>query len=103
MFAPLALLGLLVNYNKFEFQNPYQLRIEDYANETVLRRAADGMSTTFKDMRTAYLDIQEDAQEGWDLNSTLSWVGLGRLTKARPKSQQSALGEEDTKVAFATQ
>ena len=100
MFAPTALLGLLANYNKFEFQNPYQLRIEDYANDDVLRKIGEGMSHAFSDVRNAYLEIQEDIPEGWDMNSTLSWVGLGRLTNA-PKSQQSNLSEDDMRLAFA--
>lgn len=91
-----------MNYNKFEFQNPYQLRIEDYANDGVLRRTGDGMSHTFIDIRDAYLEIQEDAPDGWDLSSTLTWVGLGRLTN-HTKPQQAQLSEDDIKVAFAAQ
>ena len=102
MFAPCALIGLLVNYNKFEFQNPYQLRIEDYANDDVLRHVGEGMGYTFDEARDAYTEIQEDIPKGWDFSSTLTWVGLGRW-KQRPKAQPAILSEEDAKLAFATQ
>src|ERR1700744_3923321 len=35
---PFALLSLLVNYNKFEFQNPYQTRLNDFVNEGIMRK-----------------------------------------------------------------
>ena len=37
MLPALYLLGLLTNYNKFEFQNPYRLRLDDFVNDTIIK------------------------------------------------------------------
>ncbi|KAL9093402.1 MAG: hypothetical protein Q9159_000256 [Coniocarpon cinnabarinum] len=103
VFAPGALLTLLANYNKFEFRNPYQIHIEEYTNEAVLRKAGEGMSSACNSARNAYVDIQDDIPEGWDLNGTLSWVGLGRFTKKGSSAQHPALNEDDLKVALTMQ
>ncbi|KAK6845301.1 membrane protein [Apiospora arundinis] len=38
VLEPFMLLGLLANYNKFEFQNPYQLRLNDFVNEAAIQK-----------------------------------------------------------------
>lgn len=100
LFAPCALLGLLVNYNKFEFQNPYQLRLEDFVDDGVIRKLSIGMSSTFLEMRDDYLEVQEDLPEGWDISSTLTYFGLSRITPGS-KSSPGTLSAEEARTAFA--
>ncbi len=61
---PFTLLGLLANYNKFEFQNPYQLRLNDFVNETAIRKIVRCVGQTCKDLRGQYIDILEDLLRG---------------------------------------
>lgn len=101
LFAPCALLGLLVNYNKFEFQNPYQLRLEDFVNDTVLRKVGIAMSHTVQEIRDDYLGVQDDLPEGWDISSTLTYMGLGRITNGG-KTAPGSLSAEEARKAYAS-
>ncbi|KAI0401161.1 hypothetical protein F4802DRAFT_609575 [Xylaria palmicola] len=88
VLEPFTLLGLLANYNKFEFQNPYQLRLNDFVNEATIKKIVRCIGQTCKNLRGQYLDILEDLPEGWSLSHTLSMMGLGKITpgsKANPK------------------
>ena len=83
----LYLLGLLSNYNKFEFQNPYRLRLEDFVNDTIIQDMVACIGTTCKTLRDAYVAVQDDMPEAWSLGSTLSYIGLGALApNSRPAS-----------------
>lgn len=59
----LSLLGLLANYNKFESQNIYQSRMEDFINEEVMLKLVDGFANTCGDIRDAYVAVQDEEAE----------------------------------------
>lgn len=88
VLEPFTLLGLLANYNKFEFQNPYQLRLNDFVNEAAIQKIIHCVGQTCRNLRNRYVDIQEDLPEGWTLASTLSMLKLGSIApgaRAAPK------------------
>jgi hypothetical protein len=91
-----TLLGLLANYNKFEFQNPYQMRLADFVNEAAIARIVRCIGSACRDLRTAYTDIQDDLPEGWSLSSALGMLGLGKREK-----KKGVWDEETAKAMFA--
>ena len=98
-FEPFLLLGLLANYNKFEYRNPYRLRLEDFVNEAITHRIVYGFSKACAESRDRYTAIQEDLPEGWNLSAALTYIGLGMLApvKVRPATASS----EDSKEQLA--
>ncbi|KAI2790530.1 hypothetical protein POX_d06047 [Penicillium oxalicum] len=95
IFDPFLLLGLLANYNKFEFQNPYQLRLDDFVNESSIQKIVKGVGTACGDLRNGYVAIQDDIPEGWTLSNTLGLLGLraftpGAKSKANPPTAEEA-------------
>jgi len=100
VFGAFALLGLLVNYNKFEFQNPYQLRLQDFVNEAVIVKVVNDIGNALVLARNKYIAAQDDQLQGWNINSTLSYLGLGVLAPIAPKTS-STMSEEEAKMAFA--
>ncbi|KAL7892650.1 DUF1741 domain-containing protein [Trichoderma sp. SZMC 28014] len=84
---PFTLLGILANYNKFEFQNPYQLRLNDFVNEAVIQKVVRCIGNACQTLRSDYVDIQEDLPEGWTLSSTLNMIGLGVISPG-PKPEK---------------
>lgn len=98
-FEPLLLLGLLANYNKFEFQNPYQNRLEDFIDETTIQSLVRGISHASGVARDSYLAVFDDMPESWNLNSALVYVGLRVLAPdARRKTPPPS--EEEAKELF---
>lgn len=95
----LVLLGLLANYNKFETQNPYQTRLDDFVNEEVMHRVARAMGAACRTIRQSYIAIQDDAPEGWSLNTTLAFVGL-RALSPEPKTRKAPLTEDEMKDRY---
>ncbi|KAF9698630.1 hypothetical protein EKO04_003386 [Ascochyta lentis] len=96
----LYLLGLLSNYNKFEFQNPYRLRLDDFVNDAIIRDMITCFGTTCQDIRDVYVAIQDDMPEAWSLGSTLRTIGLGVLAPgSRPTTPTPNL--EETKSLFS--
>lgn len=94
------LLGLLTNYNKFEFQNPYRLRLDDFVNDAIIQKMIRGFGDECLRLRDAYVAVQDDLPEGWTLGSTLSYIGLGALAPgSRPSTPTPAA--EATKSLFA--
>ncbi|KAI4274610.1 MAG: hypothetical protein L6R35_006330, partial [Caloplaca aegaea] len=83
IFEPFLLLGLLANYNKFEFRNPYRSRLEDFVNEAAVQQIIRGFGAVCSRSRDKYVAIQEDIEEGWTLSSTLKYIGLGVLAPSR--------------------
>jgi hypothetical protein len=93
------LLGLLANYNKFEFQNPYRLRLDDFVNDAIIQKLIRSFGDTCSKLRDAYVAVQDDLPEGWSLGSTLSYIGLGALAPgSRPSTPTPAADE--TKSLF---
>jgi hypothetical protein len=72
-----VLLGLLANYNKFEFQNPYRLRLDDFVNEGTIQKIIKSVGLTCDNVREKYVAIQDDLPEGWSITNPLSIIGLG--------------------------
>jgi hypothetical protein len=95
------LLGLLVNYNKFEFQNPYRLRLDDFVNDAIIQKIVVGFGDTCIKLRDAYVAVQDDMPEGWSLGSTLNYIGLGVLAPASRPATPTPSAEE-SKSLFAT-
>ena len=96
---PFALLGLLANYNKFEFQNPYKVRLDDFVNESVIKKIVLCIGATCALARDKYVAIQDDLPDEWSLGSTLAIVGLGSLVPGR-KPTAPVLTSEEAKVKF---
>lgn len=100
VFKPFLLLGLLANYNKFEFRNPYRLRLEDFVNEEAIQKIVRGIGSACSQCRNSYVTVQEDVAEGWTVGSTLAYIGLGVLapSKGAAAAQPKA---DDMKEGFA--
>jgi hypothetical protein len=94
------LLGLLANYNKFEFQNPYRLRLDDFVNSEIIQNIVKCFGSTCAQLRGEYIAVQDDMPEGWTIGSTLSYIGLGALA---PTSRASTPvpAPEEAKSLFA--
>ncbi|KAL9610643.1 MAG: hypothetical protein Q9167_004652 [Letrouitia subvulpina] len=99
-FEPLLLLGLLANYNKFEFRNPYRLRLEDFVNESTVQKIVQGIGANCANCRDGYVLIQDDVEEGWTLSNTLRYIGLGVLAPSRPSTPVP--NAEEAKEKFST-
>ena len=100
VFDPFVLLGLLANYNKFEFQNPYQLRLDDFVNESTIQKIVDGVGLSCAALRNGYVAVQDDVPEGWTLTSTLIFFGL-RVLAPGAKDKSSTPTAEEAKEIFA--
>ena len=96
----LVLLGVLTNYNKFEFRNPYRIRLEDFANEVAIQRFVLAYQTTLSHSRDLYVAIQDDVAEGWTLSSTLAYIGLGVLAPSKPTKPTAKISNEEAKKDF---
>ncbi|KAJ5589820.1 hypothetical protein N7450_003792 [Penicillium hetheringtonii] len=99
VFDPFLLLGLLANYNKFEFQNPYQRRLEDFVNEANIQKVAKGVGMACGGLRNGYVAVQDDIPEGWSLSNTLIFFGLRALAPGANKVNPPTA--EEAKVMFA--
>lgn len=102
ILKPFLLLGLLANYNKFEFQNPYQQRLDDFVNESSIQKIVKGVGLSCAGIRNAYVAIQDDLPEGWTFSNTLVFFGLRALSGGN-KDKPAALSAEDVKETFAAQ
>ncbi|KAG6042136.1 hypothetical protein E4U41_004940 [Claviceps citrina] len=95
VLEPFALLGILANYNKFEFQNPYQMRFTDFVNEAAIQKIVQCVGYTCQALRLDYLDIQDDLPEGWTLSNTLNLIGLGVMMRG-PKPEKKPVYDAAT-------
>ncbi|OCK79650.1 DUF1741-domain-containing protein [Lepidopterella palustris CBS 459.81] len=93
-FAPFFLLGLLANYNKFEFQNPYRLRLDDFVNEAIIRKILTSFGSTCNTARDKYVSVQDDLPEAWSLGTTLNYIGLGVLAPGSRPTTPTPTPEE---------
>ncbi|KAH8881190.1 DUF1741-domain-containing protein [Thozetella sp. PMI_491] len=98
---PFTLLGLLANYNKFEFQNPYQLRLNDFVNEGTIQKIIQSVGYTCQKLRIDFVNIQDDMPEGWTLASTLNMMGLGAIAPGGKPVQKVVYDAETAKKMFA--
>ncbi|KAJ9645935.1 hypothetical protein H2199_002978 [Coniosporium tulheliwenetii] len=97
---PFVLLGLLANYNKFEFQNPYRSRLNDFVNDAAIQKMVLCVGSTCSSIRDKYTAIQDDSPAEWSIGSTLSYFGLGALTpKSRPTTPTPPV--EEASKSFA--
>lgn len=92
---PFAVLGLLANYNKFEFQNPYQQRLNDFVNEATIKKIIRSVGYACQKMRLEYVDVLDDLPEGWTFNNTLHMIGLGAVARG-PKPEKKPVYDEET-------
>lgn len=97
------MLGLLANYNKFEFPNPYQLRLNDFVNEEVIQNVIQCVGYTCQALRSEYIDIQDDLPEGWTWTNTLNLIGLGAIAPGPKPEKKPVYDEETTKQMFSKQ
>lgn len=102
MLEPFTLLGLLANYNKFEFQNPYQMRLNDFVNEATIHKIIRCVGYTCQALRSDYVDIQDDLPEGWTLSSTLEMIGLGAIVRG-PKPEKKPVYDAETAKQLFTE
>ncbi|KAK2735204.1 hypothetical protein FQN57_001309 [Myotisia sp. PD_48] len=94
VFHPFLLLGLLANYNKFEFQNPYQLRLDDFVNEATILKIVKGIGAACSSLRNSYIAVQDDLPEGWTWSSTLAFFSFGFYTPGSKPHAQPQSPEE---------
>jgi hypothetical protein len=99
-FEPFTLLGLLSNYNKFEFQNPYRLRLDDFVNEGTIQAIIKAVGSTCSGSRKRYVNVQDDLPEGWSLSSTLGMFGLGAIAPGT-RTAPPAIDPDVAKEMFA--
>ncbi|QUC16195.1 uncharacterized protein UV8b_00436 [Ustilaginoidea virens] len=95
VLEPFILLGLLANYNKFESQNPYQLRFNDFVNESTIQKIVQCVGYTCQALRLDYIDVQDDLPEGWTWSNTLNLIGLGLIVRG-PKPDKKPLHDVAT-------
>ena len=100
VLEPFLLLGLLANYNKFEFQNPYQQRLDDFVNEATIQKIVKGTGLSCAALRNDYVAVQDDLPEGWTLTSTLIFFGLRALAPGA-KEKSAPPTAEEAKEIFA--
>jgi hypothetical protein len=106
-YEPFLLLGLLANYNKFEFRNPYRLRLEDFVNESTVEKIITGFSASCLQMRSKYIEIFDDVPDsGWSLASALAYIGLGVLAPIKAINPVGAdnegIEQEKFSILFVT-
>ncbi|KAM3443117.1 hypothetical protein MY4824_000822 [Beauveria thailandica] len=95
VLEPLILLSLLANYNKFEFQNPYQLRLNDFINEGAITTIVTCIGAACQVLRTDYINVQDDLPEGWTFSNALGMLGLGAIAPG-PKQEKKPVYDADT-------
>ncbi|KAK9241029.1 hypothetical protein V1525DRAFT_393498 [Lipomyces kononenkoae] len=99
-FEAFVLLGILSNYDKLEVYNPYQTRLADFVDESVMQKIVVAVGKTCKDAREQYITISDDAADGFSLESVISsYSGIA-------KRARTALLLQDTQMnatnAFAS-
>ncbi|KAH6971824.1 hypothetical protein BKA56DRAFT_595143 [Ilyonectria sp. MPI-CAGE-AT-0026] len=102
ILEPFTLIGLLTNYNKFEFQNPYQLRLNDFVNEAAIQKIIRSVGNTCQTVRSRYIKIQDDLPEGWTFSGTLNMIGLGAIAPG-PKPVKKPVYDVETAKRLFTQ
>ncbi|KJK82130.1 hypothetical protein H634G_02323 [Metarhizium anisopliae BRIP 53293] len=101
VLEPFILLGLLANYNKFEFQNPYQLRFNDFVNEETIQKTIRCIGYTCQALRLDYIDVQDDLPEGWTFSNTLNLIGFGLIIRGSKPEKKPVYDTETAKQLFS--
>ncbi|EFZ01432.1 DUF1741-domain-containing protein [Metarhizium robertsii ARSEF 23] len=101
VLEPFILLGLLANYNKFEFQNPYQLRFNDFVNEETIQKTIRCIGYTCQALRLDYIDVQDDLPEGWTFSNTLNLIGFGLIIRGSKPEKKPVYDAETAKQLFS--
>ena len=101
VLEPFTLTGLLANYNKFEFQNPYQMRLNDFVNEAAIQKIITCVGYTCQAVRADYVEVQDDLPEGWTLSKTLNMIGLGFIAPGPKPEKKIVYDAETAKQMFA--
>ena len=101
VLEPFILLGLLANYNKFEFQNPYQLRFNDFVNEETIQKTIRCIGYTCQALRLDYIDVQDDLPEGWTFSNTLNLLGFGLIIRGSKPEKKPVYDAETAKQLFS--
>lgn len=86
-----VLLGLLLNYNKFEMRNPYVTRIADYVNDTVMKRIVTVFGETCAQARDLYAGAGSEEDPSY-LNSLVSTFSLTTFFAQRETDVESFAG-----------
>lgn len=92
---PFTLIGLLANYNKFEFSNPYQQRLDDFVNEASIKKIVRCVGFSCQKLRAEFVHVLDDLPEGWTFNNTLHMMGLGVVARG-PKPEKKAIYDAET-------
>ncbi|KAF7549887.1 hypothetical protein G7Z17_g6081 [Cylindrodendrum hubeiense] len=100
ILEPFTLISLLANYNKFEFQNPYQLRLNDFVNEAAIQKIIRSVGNTCQTVRSRYIKIQDDLPEGWTFSATLNMIGLGAIAPGPKPVKKPVYNVETAKRLF---
>lgn len=100
VLEPLVLLSLLANYNKFEFQNPYQLRLNDFINEGAISTIVNCIGIASQVIRADYIDVQDDLPEGWTFTNALGMLGLGAIAPGSKQEKKPIYDAEIAKQMF---
>jgi hypothetical protein len=98
---PFLLVGLLANYDKFETQNQYRVRLADYVDDNGMEKVIESIGWTCKLLQDRYIAILDDSPAVWSIGGTLSYVGLGAL--ARTKAPAPVLSEDEQRTLFSEQ
>ncbi|GAB7329524.1 hypothetical protein MBLNU13_g01293t2 [Cladosporium sp. NU13] len=98
---PFLLVGLLANYDKFETQNQYKVRLAEYLDGAGMEKVIESIGWTCKLLQDLYVGIMDDSPAVWSIGGTLSYVGLGAL--ARTKAPAPVLSEDEQRTLFAEQ
>lgn len=98
---PFLLVGLLANYDKFETQNQYKERLADFCEDEPVEKVVQSIGWTCKLLQDHYVAICDDSPAIWSIGNTLSYVGLGALTRTKPAAP--VLSEDEQRILFAEQ
>jgi hypothetical protein len=93
-----VLIGILASYNKFETQNVYQNRLEDFVNADTIRLLVSQAGHAFSRIRDEYVAVFDDYPVPWTLVSTLKMVGLKSLSS--DAASPAPPTEEEAKTKF---